>query len=681
MKKSITILFICLLQSSFATTYYVASNGSDAANGTSTSTPWQSLSKVNATTFVAGDQILFRRGDTFFGNIVVKNSGNSSNPIFFGAYGTGAKPVIAGMQAVTSWTNLGSNIWESTGAVSTLPTLKVVTINGVTIPCGATPNRDAAYPFLPNYYPYQSHTGNGKGTTTVTSSSLDGTNWTGADIVVRANHWTMDKETITASSSKTLTYVGQAPGTDGNGIVDGWGFFIQNDARTLDVQNEWYYNPSTKKIRIYSTSMPTGVQVTNVDTVFYNRVHDYIQVDNIQFFGANTSAIVFSSSHYGKVTNCDISYNGEIAIQGNNTSNYFDVENNNLSDLGGAGIWNTDNGVNWIIKNNTIRRQGLVSVTMANDYTGGAIEIFSQGALVQYNRIDSTSYEGIHFRGKNVQVRNNYVSNFGFLRDDGGGIYTGFTGETGKIIDGNIVLNSVGNRRGIPGGAKASNGIYLDGLTDSATATNNTVANMVSAGIFINSGRNNTVRGNTVYNTGGQYWTKGALMSQTYKGARFASYQRGNKVVDNIFFQKYPAQVNVFYYQADNTNTIQQFGIIDSNYYAKAMDTTYMSNYNNAGHSYYYNLTQWRTATGQDGHSQFLSKLIADTSTIKLVINPSKTDSVINLGAKYQDIKGVLYKNSITLSPYRSAILIYDSPAEVAASSGGESIYFKKPLR
>jgi hypothetical protein len=169
-------------------------------------------------------------------------------------------------------------------------------------------------------------------------------------------------------------------------------------------------------------------------------------------------------------------------------------------------------------------------------------------------------------------------------------------------------------------------------------------------------------------------------MSQTYKGARFASYQRGNKVVDNIFFQKYPAQVNVFYYQADNTNTIQQFGIIDSNYYAKAMDTTYMSNYNNAGHSYYYNLTQWRTATGQDGHSQFLSKLIADTSTIKLVINPSKTDSVINLGAKYQDIKGVLYKNSITLSPYRSAILIYDSPAEVAASAVAEAIYFKRPL-
>jgi hypothetical protein len=105
-----------------------------------------------------------------------------------------------------------------------------------------------------------------------------------------------------------------------------------------------------------------------------------------------------------------------------------------------------------------------------------------------------------------------------------------------------------------------------------------------------------------------------------------------------------------------------------------------MSNYNNAGHSYYYNLTQWRTATGQDAQSQFLNKLIADTSTIKLVINPSKTDSVINLGAKYQDIKGVLYKNSITLSPYRSAILIYDSPAEVAASAVAEAIYFQRPL-
>jgi hypothetical protein len=441
-------------------------------------------SQVNAATLSAGDSILFRRGDTFYGEIIVNNSGTSGNPITYGAYGTGAKPVITGFTNVTSWTNLGSNIWESTSSVSALSNLKMVVINNITIPMGATPNRDLTYPFLPNYYTYQSHTGNGQGTTTVTSNSLDGTNWTGADIVVRANHWTMDKESITASSDTTLTYEGQAPGTDGAGIVNGWGFFIQNDIRTLDRQNEWYYNPSTKKLSIYSTSSPTGVQVTNIDTVFYARTKSYINIDNINFQGANTSNIVLSSSHHCTVTNCDIAYSGETALPANNTSNYLTVDNCNFYDLGSAGVWNNDGGTNWIITNNIFRRQGLVSVTRNNDYTYGAINFTSPNALVQYNTIDSTGYEGIHFRGIGVQVKNNLVENCGFLRDDGGLIYTGFSGEYGKVIDGNIILKSIGNGRGVLGGATASNGTYADGLSDRVTITNTFY-------IFINSTKSN----------------------------------------------------------------------------------------------------------------------------------------------------------------------------------------------
>jgi hypothetical protein len=37
----------------------------------------------------------------------------------FGAYGTGANPIITGFTTVSSWSNLGGNIWESTSAVST----------------------------------------------------------------------------------------------------------------------------------------------------------------------------------------------------------------------------------------------------------------------------------------------------------------------------------------------------------------------------------------------------------------------------------------------------------------------------------------------------------------------------------------------------------------------------------
>jgi hypothetical protein len=103
-----------------AANYYVSStSGSDANPGT-ISAPWRTLTKVNSFTPKAGDQILFKRGDSWTGTITVKASGTSVAPITYGAWGEGANPVISGFTAVTAWTNKGGNIWESTNAVSTL---------------------------------------------------------------------------------------------------------------------------------------------------------------------------------------------------------------------------------------------------------------------------------------------------------------------------------------------------------------------------------------------------------------------------------------------------------------------------------------------------------------------------------------------------------------------------------
>src|ERR1035437_790916 len=45
-----------------AATYYMdATGGNDSNNGTTTSTPWQHVSKINSSTFSAGDQILFKK--------------------------------------------------------------------------------------------------------------------------------------------------------------------------------------------------------------------------------------------------------------------------------------------------------------------------------------------------------------------------------------------------------------------------------------------------------------------------------------------------------------------------------------------------------------------------------------------------------------------------------------------
>ncbi|MDQ6422668.1 DNRLRE domain-containing protein [Paenibacillus sp. LHD-117] len=79
------------------TTYYVDSIGGDDANGgTTQSSPWKSLAKVNATTFQPGDRILFRTDRVWTGQLWPKGSGVSGNPIIIDQYGAGSKPIING---------------------------------------------------------------------------------------------------------------------------------------------------------------------------------------------------------------------------------------------------------------------------------------------------------------------------------------------------------------------------------------------------------------------------------------------------------------------------------------------------------------------------------------------------------------------------------------------------------
>jgi len=80
-----------------ATTYFVAAAGSDSNSGTSSGTPWQTIAKVNGAAFSPGDSILFNRGDAWYGtSLTVPSGGSSGSPITFGAYGSGANPILKG---------------------------------------------------------------------------------------------------------------------------------------------------------------------------------------------------------------------------------------------------------------------------------------------------------------------------------------------------------------------------------------------------------------------------------------------------------------------------------------------------------------------------------------------------------------------------------------------------------
>ncbi|WP_427131143.1 hypothetical protein [Pseudarthrobacter sp. S9] len=78
------------------TTYYVSAAGSDTNTGTSSATPWRSLSKVNSIVLKPGDTVSFRKGDTWTGGVVTTQSGTDAAPITLNGYGSGNAPTITG---------------------------------------------------------------------------------------------------------------------------------------------------------------------------------------------------------------------------------------------------------------------------------------------------------------------------------------------------------------------------------------------------------------------------------------------------------------------------------------------------------------------------------------------------------------------------------------------------------
>lgn len=116
------ILSMTLLCEIYGRVYYVSSAGNDSNSGLSESLAWQTLSRVQSASFVAGDTILFRCGDTFRGSLYKTENGNSSAWIIYSSYGSGNKPLIIGSKDISSpsdWNLSSGNIWRTSATLGT----------------------------------------------------------------------------------------------------------------------------------------------------------------------------------------------------------------------------------------------------------------------------------------------------------------------------------------------------------------------------------------------------------------------------------------------------------------------------------------------------------------------------------------------------------------------------------
>ncbi|RZK30089.1 MAG: right-handed parallel beta-helix repeat-containing protein, partial [Hymenobacter sp.] len=481
-----------LISSHAQTTYYVASSGRDSNTGTSDGAPFQSINRVNQLALQPGDQVLFRRGDTFSGTLAINRSGAAGKPITVDAYGSGNKPVLTGAVSLGGWTNTGNNIWQASCA-GCGSSVSGVYSNGTALPLGRYPNLSAANK---GYMTVQSH--NGK--TQLTSQQGLPANFAGGEAVIRPAHWILDRATITGQSGNTL----QLSYTSNYTPADGWGFFIQNHPATLDQPGEWYYNPSTKTIQLFDNqSNPNSrtMTVTVGDGITLTNA-SYVTVRNVQIAQTQTAGIRATNSANLVFSGDELTNAGTDGIVLAGSGSGVLIENCRVTDVNNNGIA-VDNYASFACRGTTIQRVGLVP-GRGGSGDGQYVGLQTHGAntLIENNILDNIGYNAVTFTS-GTTVQRNLISSYCLTKGDGGGIYTwngnGQSQSSIRIIS-NIVYAGAGPWEGTSYKSNtAAHGIYLDDCTANAEVTGNTVFNCYGYGIYLHGTSNVTLTNNTSF--------------------------------------------------------------------------------------------------------------------------------------------------------------------------------------
>jgi len=638
MKFIFLSLLLALSSLVAATDYYVKNGGNDLGSGTSDETAWETVSKVNSvfSTLKAGDRILFKRGDKFYGSIKPTTNGISGTPITIGAYGTGEKPMITGFSRLTSWTNEGNGIYSAPLSSESLTNMTV--INGVQYAMGRWPDK--------NYNIYETSNGSASITDNELGTSV---NWTGAEVVIRKNNHSLDRCKITSHSGNTLTYTSLSTNQT---AFPGYGYFIQNDIKTLSVYGEWYHDFSSNRFYMFFGGIDPAsvtIEVATINSLIINEGYDFLVFDNLQLHGSISHATTFLNytSKSCTIQNSVISFAGQNGI--NILGERNTITNSIISDCNQTGIYTV--GDYETISGNIIRNIGVLPGQAMDGGLTTGIHVTNNHCLIKNNTIKNVGYCGITLSSTAdiITIQNNFIHNVLITLNDGAGIYTAGEGISRKL-DGNIIINVTGVTEGTPYPTMyIARGIYLDVNSTNVTVTNNTVANCTEGGYMVHRAYENQFENNTAFNNG--Y----GMFFQNTSGSSI----RNISLKNNLFIAKSSAQIALKFYSV--TDDILLFGTADYNYYARPVDDDdVFHTYSPSTGSKYRTLASWQSFTSQDRNSKKSAVTVSDTSKIDFYYNPSTSNKVVTLSQPMVDVTGKKYTGSVTLLPYTSVILMPD---------------------
>lgn len=705
------------------TTYYVSStDGDDTNSGTSEQAPLQTIAAVNALSLQPGDQVLFKCGDTWRGEMLqITASGTQENPIVFGSYPENCtnQPVLSGAQPIGGWTQHNGSIYVadlSAGANAGLfPSgINQLFRNGTRLTLGRWPNLDA------NDNGGYSLVESAPDARTLVDSALPAGDWTGAMVHIKSMRWLLLNRVVAGSSGSTLTLAEDTDCWGGCGDPDpadpdtyGWGYFINNHLNTLDQDGEWYYDQATNRVYLFSAGgTPQSIEgsvILEDDANFaggiilgvfqQNGYLSYVTIENFDIRNWFAHGITYPRNLEGYD-------NQHLTIQNNTIRNvestglnlatwvYQPVEgedgwrggdaltvSNNIID--GANHYGIDTYArNSTFRNNVVRNTGMVENLGASGLGCGtsgsnctengdgirlkldnpAYSAFNN--TFRANRVERTAYCGFDVFGSNNTFENNVIQEACFVKGDCGGIRTfgrdslSATNVHDLTIRNNIIVDTVGNTDGASSQYKALFGM----------------------GLYIdNYSRDITVSGNTIINStvGGVLYQRstGSITNNTLYNNNAGTMSGGqvelagdetviSSMSGNIL---YGLKVNDEYTFAGTlgANSTANLLASDNNYFFQPYRADHIAVEGRK------TLAEWQAYSGLDTHStqNWFTLDEGDEPNSRIFYNDTNEPVLQSLGGRsYLDLDQNPVVGNITLEPFTSQVLIDNGVAPLTLS-------------
>lgn len=672
------------------TDYFLSCSGNDNNSGTSTSSAWRTLDKLNQTlsySMSSGTRIMFERGCTYRGGteawsggptvaILPGSSGTNSQPIQYLAYGQGDAPIISGSIEITNWTQYQGNIWWA--PVPSGINSKYLFVNGQHQDLARHPNSGF---FFTEDIESSYITDNN-------NSWLSGQSLAGANLIVKTTPWSWVRKTISSNTSTTINTSSSIP-TFGYSGTPGWGYMIENKLSLLDQPGEWYHDKTQNRIYLWApnNANPNNllVEISKIDRGIRQSSSKNIVVKNLVFEHFNESALN-PGNERGYYENNELR-NSKAGIvmydssAGTASSERNEIKNNYIHDVDAMGI-SVQGGDGHLIEGNLIKNVG-VNTQRAADVAWSLFGINSVGGtsdlVIRRNIVEDIGYIGIIGTGSGL-IEENIVSNPLAITTDGGGIAIDNT--NGLTIRKNVVKNVTSTLYAMPtlylGYEPISKGIYFGDLNiQNTTVDGNILVNSGNDGIWID--HNTQYQGNSVINNvvyGVEELGIGQTDYSTWRDLAqplgitcdprsnspcfwpsWDDVVSGNKIYMNKA-NTYPLYLQQVYNNGTGgIGVTVDFGTYANNYYYQPFGTTSVIRkrlYNNQNETF--NVAQW-LQTGQDTSSTANTYTISSSNDMPpIYYNETTSPVTVNVGSGKCDSSGNTITSSYVLQPFTAIV-------------------------